>query len=178
VTTVTYSEYIASLPKILSGANVLFRDADGRVLIAETTYREDGKWTLPGGTVESDAGETPRQGARRETLEEIGLDIEPGQLLAVDWVRGPGRPPLVSYLYDGGVLDEARQSAIRLQAEELSAWLMVTPSEAESYLSPGLHRRIIAALNALESGTGTAELEDGHPAGQAPAPSGVTRPAG
>lgn len=163
--TVTFSEYIAGLPKVLSGAAVLFRDSEGRVLIAETTYREDGKWTLPGGTVESDAGETPRQGARRETLEEIGLDVAPGRLLAVDWVRGPGRPPLVAYLYDGGVLDEARQGAIRLQEEELSDWRMVTPAEAESYVSAGLYRRITAALAALEAGSGTAELEDGHPAG-------------
>jgi len=163
--TETYSEYIASLPRVLSGAAVLFRDAGGRVLIAETTYREDGKWTLPGGTVESDSGESPRQGARRETLEEIGLDVEPGRLLAVDWVRGPGRPPLAAYLYDGGVLDGARQAAIVLQAEELSQWRMVTPAEAEGYVSDSLYRRIRAALTALEHGTRTAELEDGYPVG-------------
>ncbi|BFO17000.1 hypothetical protein SHKM778_33880 [Streptomyces sp. KM77-8] len=44
---------------------------------------------LPGGTIESDEGESPREGARRETLEEIGLDREPGRLLVVDWVKGP-----------------------------------------------------------------------------------------
>lgn len=163
--TLTFSQYIASLPKVLSGAAVLFRDAEGHVLIVETTYREDPKWTLPGGTVESDTGETPRQGARRETLEEIGLDVEPGRLLAVDWVRGPGRPPLVAYLYDGGVLDEARQAAIVLQAEELSDWRMVTPAEAEAHVSEGMYRRIVAALAALDAGTGPVELEDGHPAG-------------
>jgi 8-oxo-dGTP pyrophosphatase MutT (NUDIX family) len=166
-----YSQYIASLPKVLSGAAVLFRDAGGRILIAETTYREDGKWTLPGGTIESsddEASETPRQAARRETLEEIGLDIEPGRLLAVDWARGPGRPPLVAYVYDGGVLDEARQGEIRLQEEELSDWRMVTPAEAETFLSDSLHRRVTAALAALEDGTGAVELEDGHPAVSGP----------
>jgi ADP-ribose pyrophosphatase YjhB (NUDIX family) len=163
--TQTYSDYIANLPRVISGAAMLFRDAEGRILIAETTYREDGKWTLPGGTVESDTGESPRQGARRETLEEIGLDVEPGRLLAVDWVRGPGRPPLVAYLYDGGLLDAARQAAIVLQAEELSDWRMVTPEEARSYVPDSLYRRISGALAALADGARTAELEDGHPAG-------------
>lgn len=40
---------------------------------------------LPGGTIEPDDRETPHQGARRETAEEIGLDREPGRLLAVRW---------------------------------------------------------------------------------------------
>lgn len=59
MTTTDFDAYIDSLPKILAGASTLFRDADGRILIAETTYRQDGKWVLPGGTIESADGETP-----------------------------------------------------------------------------------------------------------------------
>ncbi|MGW1760874.1 hypothetical protein [Streptomyces mirabilis] len=47
---------------------------------------------------------------------------------------------------------------------------MVTSAEAEPYLSAGLYRWITAALAAHHEGTGTAGLEDGHPAG-----SGTTR---
>src|SRR4051794_2668053 len=122
-TTEDFATYIASLPRILAGAAALFRDAEGRVLLVEPKYREG--WALPGGTVESDDGETPRQGARRETLEEIGLDVELGRLLAVDWVHGTGRPPLVAYLYDGGVLAAGDFEAIRLQEEELLSWRLV-----------------------------------------------------
>ncbi|MDX3237575.1 NUDIX hydrolase [Streptomyces sp. ME03-5709C] len=165
MTTTDYAAYIAGLPKILAGAATLFRDAEGRVLIAETTYRQDGSWVLPGGTIESADGETPREAARRETLEEIGLDVEPGALLAVDWVQGPsGRPPLAAYLYDGGVLDEAALGAIVLQEEELSAWRLVTSDEAVDYLSPGLHRRVRAALAALQDGAHPVELVNGRPA--------------
>lgn len=163
MTTSDFSAYIESLPKILAGASTLFRDADGRILIAETTYREDGKWVLPGGTIESADGETPREGARRETLEEIGLDVEPGDLLVIDWVQGRGTMPLASFLFDGGVLDDASLGAVRLQAEELSDWRMATPDEAEAYLSPGLYRRVRVALTALATASTPVELVNGLP---------------
>ncbi|EST34937.1 NUDIX hydrolase [Streptomyces roseochromogenus subsp. oscitans DS 12.976] len=152
--------YIASLPRVLAGAAALFRDAEGRVLLVEPNYREG--WALPGGTIESDDGETPRQGARRETLEEIGLDREPGRLLAVDWVHGTARPPLVAYLYDGGILTETDLKAIRLQEEELLSWRLVPREQITAHLPGALGRRVLAALDVLADGTGTAELENGH----------------
>ncbi|MEU6179044.1 NUDIX hydrolase [Streptomyces coeruleorubidus] len=155
-----FAAYIASLPRVLAGAAALFRDGEGRVLLVEPNYREG--WALPGGTIESDDGETPRQGARRETAEEIGLDRELGRLLAVDWVHGTGRPPLVSYLYDGGVLGEDEFKAIRLQEEELLSWRLVPPEELTDYLPGALGRRVLACLDVLADGSGTAELENGH----------------
>ncbi|MEU9351079.1 NUDIX hydrolase [Streptomyces griseoloalbus] len=155
-----YAAYIASLPRVLAGAAVLFRDAAGRVLIVEPNYREG--WALPGGTIESDDGESPREGARRETAEEIGLDRKPGRLLAVDWVRGSTRPPVVAYLYDGGVLSEDDLGAIRLQESELLSWRLVPREELGEYLHGSLGRRVLAALDVLADGSGTAELEDGH----------------
>ncbi|UNM12389.1 NUDIX hydrolase [Streptomyces formicae] len=156
-----YAAYIAGLPRVLSGAATLFRDAEGRVLLVEPNYREG--WALPGGTIESDVGETPREAARRETLEEIGLDLAPGRLLAVDWVRGAGRPPIVAYVYDGGVLDGERFRAIRLQEEELISWKLVARDELLTYLLGALGPRVLAALDALAAGTGPAELVDGRP---------------
>ncbi|MEV2215474.1 NUDIX hydrolase [Streptomyces sp. NPDC050997] len=162
-TTQDFAAYIAGLPRVLAGAAVLFRDVEGRVLLVEPNYREG--WALPGGTIESDDGETPRQGARRETLEEIGLDRELGRLLAVDWAHGSGRPPLVAYLYDGGVLDEDEFKAIRLQEEELLSWRLVPREELAEYLQGSLGRRVQTALDVLTEGSGTAELENGHRVG-------------
>ncbi|MGV9419434.1 NUDIX domain-containing protein [Streptomyces sp. NPDC003674] len=159
-TTDTFAAYIASLPRVLAAAAALFRDAEGRVLLVEPNYREG--WALPGGTVESDDGESPRQGARRETLEEIGLDRDLGQLLAVDWVVGTGRPPLVAYLYDGGVLTGAEFDAIRLQEEELLSWRLVPREDLAAHLPGALGRRVLAALDVLAENAGTAELENGH----------------
>ncbi|UZJ33438.1 NUDIX domain-containing protein [Streptomyces endophytica] len=161
MTTLDYAAYIAGLPRVIAGAGALFRDAQGRILLVEPNYRDT--WILPGGTVESDVGESPRQAARRETAEEIGLDVELGPLLAVDWVRGQGRPPLVSYLFDGGVLDADRFAAIRLQEEELLSWRLVDWEEARTLVSQEMALRIGAALKALADGRGPAELEDGVP---------------
>ncbi|MEV7193575.1 NUDIX hydrolase [Streptomyces sp. NPDC093510] len=161
-----FATYIAGLPRVLVGAATLFRDAEGRVLLVEPNYREG--WALPGGTVESDDGETPRQGARRETLEEIGLDVEPGPLLVVDWVP-PGpvrpRPPLIAYLYDGGVLGTEQLKSIRLQEEELLSWRLVAVEDLPEHLPDELGRRVAAALDVLARGEGPAELENGHRVG-------------
>ncbi|MEU7637356.1 MULTISPECIES: NUDIX domain-containing protein [unclassified Streptomyces] len=156
-----YATYIAGLPRVLAGAAAIFRDAEGRLLLVEPNYRDT--WVLPGGTIESDTGESPRQAARRETIEEIGLDVELGPLLAVDWVHGKARPPLVSYLFDGGVLDAARFAAIRLQEEELLSWRLVHWDEAETLMAEDLRLRVRGALDALERGRGPVELEDGLP---------------
>ncbi|MFF8277901.1 NUDIX domain-containing protein [Streptomyces lateritius] len=162
MTTTDYATYIASLPRVLAAAAALFRDEAGRVLIVEPNYREG--WALPGGTIESETGETPRTAARRETAEEIGLDVELGPLLAIDWSHGTARPPIVAYVYDGGVLGQAEFAAIRLQEEELVSWKLIAREEVTTYLLGSLGRRVLAALDALENGRGPAELENGHPA--------------
>ncbi|MFF4446290.1 NUDIX domain-containing protein [Streptomyces sp. NPDC001502] len=154
-----YATYIASLPRVLAGAAALYRDAEGRVLLVEPNYREG--WALPGGTVESDQDESPRTAARRESAEEIGLDLPLGRLLAVDWVLGPGRPPLVAYVYDGGVLDEAQLASVTLQEEELISWRLVEPAELTAYLPESLGLRVQEAYRTVQSGEGTAELENG-----------------
>lgn len=91
--------------------------------------------------------------------------MEPGRLLAIDWARGSGRPPIVAYVYDGGVLDEEQLKAIRLQEPELLSWKLVEPAELDRYLTGARGRRVHAALRALESGAGAVELEDGRPVG-------------
>ncbi|MFC8228240.1 NUDIX domain-containing protein [Streptomyces sp. NPDC057287] len=159
MTTSDYATYIAGLPRVLAGAATLFRDERGRVLLVEPNYRDG--WTLPGGTVESGDGESPRQAARRETAEEIGLDIAPGRLLAVDWARGATRPPIVAYVYDGGVLAQEQFDAIRIQEDELLSWRLVDRADLARHLPGRLGLRVGAALVVLDSGAGTAELEDG-----------------
>ena len=66
------------LPRKRAISQMLVRDPEGRVLLCQLTYKRD--WDLPGGVVE--VGESPRLAVRREVEEELGLDIEPGDLRA------------------------------------------------------------------------------------------------
>ena len=76
------------MPKKRVGAGVAIVHQNLRILLVEPTYKDT--WEVPGGMVELD--ESPRQGARRECLEELGFDVEIGRLLVIDWVN-QGRTP-------------------------------------------------------------------------------------
>ncbi|GAA3456433.1 hypothetical protein GCM10018962_82670 [Dactylosporangium matsuzakiense] len=152
-------DYTAALPRKRMGAAVLFRDARGRVLLVEPSYKDD--WELPGGTVEAD--ESPRAAARREVAEELGLAVTPGRLLVVDWVPPlPDRTEGVMFVFDGGVLGADTAASVRLPADELLSWAWCTRDEAARRLSPRLARRTAAALDVAAGGTaiGDTAIED------------------
>ncbi|GLW57015.1 NUDIX hydrolase [Kitasatospora phosalacinea] len=167
--------YYASRPRIRAKARMLFTDADGRVLLVRLRpWRGEAPWVLPGGSVEADR-ELPREGARREALEELGWRCEPGRLLAVDWTTArPGEQPHLSLVYDGGTAGPELLAAVRLQEEEIAEWRLFAPREAARVLTAPAARRLAAclAVRALPPTAGPAELVDGAPAaGPPPAPS-------
>ncbi|WP_244231680.1 (deoxy)nucleoside triphosphate pyrophosphohydrolase [Rathayibacter sp. VKM Ac-2804] len=66
-------------------------ESDGRILACRRRPEKDagGKWEFPGGKVE--AGETHEQALAREIREELGVEIEVGELLTVDDTAGSTR---------------------------------------------------------------------------------------
>jgi 8-oxo-dGTP diphosphatase len=140
--------WYASLPTMYGSAAAVITDPSDRVLLVKPNYRDH--WSLPGGILED--GEAPHAGCFREVKEEIGLALPPGPLLAVAWTAPDGeRPkPIVSFLFDGGILADA--SGIRLQEEELDDWRFVGPGELGGYLPPFLTERVRAALTARSTG--------------------------
>lgn len=76
---------------------------------------------------------------------------------------GEERPPIVSYVYDGGVLDADQLDAIKLQEKELISWRLFEPAELAGCLPVWLGRRLEEAYRVVESGAGTVELENGRP---------------
>jgi len=66
-------------PRVVAAVIV---EHEGRVLLQQRAMGpRSGFWTFPGGFLE--VGETPEQGAVRETKEEAGLDVELGPLQGV-----------------------------------------------------------------------------------------------
>jgi 8-oxo-dGTP diphosphatase len=145
------------LPRIPASSGALIFDSRGRLLIANPTYKAH--WTIPGGIMEAD-GETPWEACRREVREEVGLTVENGHLVAVDFLRPrPGKPGGMRFLFDCGVLPDAELDSITLQLEELSEHRLADPDEALVLLSGPLRRRVGAAL----AGETCVYLEDGRP---------------
>lgn len=143
------AEYYATLPKHIAGAGAIIHDDAGRILLVKPSYRED-TWEIPGGGL--DTGEDPLQAVVREVKEELGRDHSPGRLLVIDWVPEllDGRPPLVNYLFDGGLITEAEASTqIHLDPSELTDWRLATPGEWDTLLAPHMVRRLHAASRAL-----------------------------
>jgi 8-oxo-dGTP pyrophosphatase MutT (NUDIX family) len=154
-------EHTRTIPRKRSAATVLFTDDSGRVLLCEPTYKE--VWEAPGGATELD--ESPRSAAAREVAEELGFELEPGRLVAVDWVPPvEGRTEGLIFVYDGGRLSPEETSKIRFAADELRSWAWCTPAQVRERMRPLVARRIGAALEALGRGD-VAELENGYPAG-------------
>ena len=79
---------------------VVFRD-DAILLVLE---RADGLWTLPGGWV--DIGESPREAAAREVMEESGCHARPIKLLALYDRNKHGHPPSPVHIYKMFILCE------------------------------------------------------------------------
>ncbi|MFI9786425.1 NUDIX hydrolase [Kitasatospora sp. NPDC051984] len=164
--------YIASRPRIRAKARTLFTDEQGRVLLVRLVpWNGQTAWVLPGGSIEADR-ELPRDAARRETLEELGWQHEPGRLLAIDWMPSVADElPRTVLVFDGGTVTAEQLSTIRLQEEEIAEWGLFTPEEAQRLLIPPIAHRLAAclAVRALPAGAGPAELLNGVPHSGSPA---------
>ncbi|WP_420175317.1 NUDIX hydrolase [Luteococcus sp. OSA5] len=136
-------------------AHALFRNADGQVLLLQTTYKTD--WELPGGVVEP--GEPPRIGAEREITEELGITVQLHSPALVDWMPPSlGWSDALEFIYDGGVLDEQSIAALVREEREIRSIHWVEPADVPTHVSPLSARRIQLVLDGF-----TGFTEDGVP---------------
>lgn len=129
------------------GADVLIRNERGEVLLVDPRYKPD--WDLPGGMAE--ANEPPHRAAEREVREELGLDLQVGELLVVDWVapHGPWDDSLM-FVFDGGTLDAEQAGRIGPADAELAKVHFYPMSVAATLLRPYVRKRLDHALRALD----------------------------
>ena len=151
------AEFIARQPKKRMAANALIRDGDGRLLLVKPTYRPE--WLVPGGVIEAD--ESPYAACRREVREEIGLDLDIGRLLCVEYqTAGAERSEALVFSFDGGVLTPDHIAALVLQESELCDYQFLALGAARPLFPERLAGQMTASFSALVSGA-TAYLEDG-----------------
>lgn len=139
----------ARQPRKRVAADVIVRDQDDRFLLVNPNYKPD--WDLPGGMAE--ANEPPIEAAARELREELGLVVQIGALLTVDWIEphGPWDDTLV-FVFDGGTISASRITALRITDDELSGFRFCTRDEAAELLRPYVWQRATNALEALATG--------------------------
>ncbi|MGW0662371.1 NUDIX domain-containing protein [Streptodolium elevatio] len=132
---------------IAAGAVIL--DGRGRVVVVNPSYKDG--WELPGGMAEE--GEDPYTAARREVLEEIGLDLDLGRLLVCDVTppRVYGRV-LMHFLFDAPVLTDDQVRDLRAVDPELIGAAALPAREALAALHVRVSHRVGVALRMRESG--------------------------
>ncbi|MEQ0560708.1 NUDIX hydrolase [Amycolatopsis sp. NEAU-NG30] len=161
--TATQLQFFEQYPMAIPSAGVLFFDtpAHERVLVVKPTGRT--KWDIPGGVTEARHGESPRQTARREVAEELGLDITVGRLLGTDSVpEGDDHAPMLAFLYYGGVLTPEQMAAIRYVDGEIGEQRFVEPEQLAEMMVDRLARRVAACAHHVRSGAPEPlELEHG-----------------
>ena len=149
-------------PTAQVATGLVFTNESGGILLVRPTYND--VWHLPGGVVE--AGESPVAAAIREVKEELGLDVEPGRLMGVDY-RPPtpgGRGSALRFVFDGGALTPTQIEHIVLPADEIREWRYVSVDKLDAYVIPVLASRLRHML------AGHVYLEEGRPVIRVPEP--------
>lgn len=139
------ASYYENLPQKRIGAGCLLYDANDQLLLVKPSYKSS--WEIPGGVVESN--ESPRTCCEREVTEELGLNIQIGRLLIVDYNKAnPPKTESLMFIFDGGLLSQSDFETIRLAPKELSD-VGFFPTEALPEMSPALMRRVLVARQQL-----------------------------
>ncbi|MEM9516993.1 MAG: NUDIX hydrolase [Actinomycetota bacterium] len=149
-------DFHESLPRKRMGAGVVFVDSASRVLLVHPTYKPT--WELPGGAVED--RESPRAAAQREVREELGLEIDLGPMICVDYnASTTDYLESLMFLFAGPQLTAQQEAAIRLPDDELSEWRWCDMSDAMSLLADRVGRRLATCVDGDSFSTG-AYLEE------------------
>jgi len=113
------------LPRRISSSAMILENSVGQVMIIKANYKP--YWTFPGGII--DPGETPKEGAIRETFEEVGVRIDP---LDVTFVAVISRTSSYAETYQFVFKAPLRMGTLEnlvLQASEIDEYLLVTKEQ-------------------------------------------------
>lgn len=148
-------DHFANPPQRRIGALGIVRDPQGRVLFVEkqeTAPEHPSPLYLPGGCVEEN--EPMLDGLVRAARYKLGIDLEPGRLLAVHQMDEKDHGTHVSkegynLLFDCGVLEKDPAWVL---GPNTAAAVWVRPEDMEQHLMTFTAARVRAALRALDGG--------------------------
>jgi len=126
-------------PRVAAG--VIFRDAEDRVLLVKPTYKDG--WEIPGGYVEH--GESPLAAAIREVREELGANLEVGELLVLDWAPHPAEGDKLLIIFSGRRLTTEEVDALELKASEIAEARFFDVAKFYELMPDRLARRVAEA---------------------------------
>ncbi|MFW6216189.1 MAG: A/G-specific adenine glycosylase [Desulfohalobiaceae bacterium] len=120
---------------------------EGRILVQKRpeTGLMPGLWEFPGGKLQQ--GETPQKGLQREIQEELGIDVQVGEILAtVRHSYTSFRVRLQAYF----CTPVSNKEQLRPQAAEEVYW--AAPHELPGFSFPAANRRLVTLLARLDPG--------------------------
>ncbi len=130
----------------MNGASAaLIKNELGEILIVKPTYRPE--WLLPGGAIERD--ESTIEACKRECLEELGLNINIGELLCFEYRKAnSGGVETTRFIFRGGIITNV--ATINLPPKELERFAFVEAEVAGAKVDLATSAR----LRFIESGSG------------------------
>lgn len=133
--------------KRVAAKGVIANESD-QFLLVNPTYKD--YWDLPGGM--ADANEPPGQALIREVAEELGVEVQVGRLLALDWVgpHGPWDDELV-FVFETNVLTRELVRNLHIVDNEVSDFGFFSLHEARQRLREDVGARLARAVHAMNT---------------------------
>ncbi|WP_329525724.1 methyltransferase domain-containing protein [Streptomyces sp. NBC_01462] len=155
----TASEYVQTVPHHTVYACLYVRDEHDRPVQLRSVHGSR-LWHFPGGNLDT-RGEEPLQTARREAVEETGLELglEAPSLLLTHFLHAGPPPALnkVGFVFDGGRLTSDQLRRIRLDPAEHDMWAVHDLAGWRQLMAPGAFARL-DAVERTRLGEGPAYL--------------------
>ncbi|MGW0791329.1 NUDIX domain-containing protein [Streptomyces sp. NPDC002911] len=155
----TPAQYAQTVPHHTVYGCLYVRDEHDRPVQLRSVYGSR-LWQLPGGNLDAQ-GEDPLQTARREAVEETGLELglDTPRLLLTHFLHAGPRMPLnkVGLIFDGGRLTADQLRRIRLDPAEHDMWAVYGLTDWRELMGPRAYARL-DAIERARCGKGPAYL--------------------
>ncbi|QZZ32465.1 NUDIX domain-containing protein [Streptomyces sp. ST1015] len=155
----TPSAYARTVPHHTVYGCLFIRDEHDRPIQLRSVYGSR-TWQFPGGNLDA-VGEDPLQTARREAVEETGLElgVDGPKLILTHFLHAGPHQPLnkVGFVFDGGRLTAGQLDRIRIDPAEHDMWAVHDLATWQELMDPRAYARL-AAVERARRGEGPAYL--------------------